>query len=95
MAPRVVNTSELLWSDRSIISFFNAESATSPCLALGTPQDWRAFRNNNMCCERLIGQIKTCLVNKKIKDSLDSQTNEELKRVDENIKGYVNSGFYI
>ena len=47
---RELNLDELLSSNRPISDFFTAESALSPCLRVGSTEDWRKFRNNNQCC---------------------------------------------
>lgn len=94
LAAREPNTTQLLWSNRPISAFFNATSATSPCLTAGEPEDWRSFRNNNMVCERLIGQTKKCITDKKIKDSSDDQSDEQIRVTDERIRGYINHAFY-
>ena len=73
LAPREVDTSVLLWSNRPLKAFFSLESSTSPCVTSGTPEDWRSFKNNQQPCERLIGYIKTCLLEKRIRDSSDNQ----------------------
>jgi len=62
LAARSPNTKALLWSDRPLVAFLNATTATSPCLTRGSKADWMAFRNNNTCCERLIGRMKDVLV---------------------------------
>ena len=62
---REPNIDQCLWSNRPITAFMNATSASSPCLTRGSPEDWKSFKNNNMACERLIGQMKYCILNKK------------------------------
>ena len=54
-------TKALLWSIRRVLAFVDALSAISPWLTRGTLEDWTAFSNNKVCCERLIGRIKDVL----------------------------------
>ena len=60
LAPRELEMEDLLRSNRPLSAFHTLESATSPCMVYGTKADWKAFRNNNQCCERLIGFVKKC-----------------------------------
>ena len=85
LSVRQPDTRALLWSNRPLVAFLNASSSTSPCLTTGSKEDWMAFRNNNTCCERLIGQIKEVINQKKIKDTVD---------VDKKVKGYINLAYY-
>ena len=85
---------QLLWSNRPISAFFCAASCSSPVLTRGTKEDWISFRNNNLGCERLIGQLKLCVVDKKVKDSDDEQSDELLASTDERIRGFVNHAYY-
>jgi len=80
------DTKALLWSHRPLTAFFDATSAASPCLTTGSLEDWKAFRNNNMSCERLIGQVKETINKKKVSDTHD---------VDIKLKGYINHAFYL
>ena len=91
---RDVNTRELLWSNRQLPAFFNGISASSPALTVGTFQDWRSFQNNNMSCERLINQLKGCILAKKIVDSNDADTDEKIAAIDKRIRAYVNYSYY-
>jgi len=79
------NTKALLWSNRPLSAFLDATSATSPCLTIGSKEDWDAFKNNNTSCERLIGQIKETITSKKIRDT---------ENVDQKVKGYINHAYY-
>ena len=88
------DTLDLLWSNCPLASFFSSASATSPCLTLGTPEDWKSFRNNNMSCERLIRQITVCIVEKRVKDCTDKQSDSERKSIDDKIRGYISHAFY-
>lgn len=66
LSVREPDVEHLLWTNRPVKSFLNASSASSPCLTRGSTADWRAFKNNNMPCERLIGQMKYCILKKKL-----------------------------
>jgi len=59
------NIEELLWSERPLSAFLTNESSTFPCLTVGSREDWLSFRNNNIMVERLIGQIRNCVLDKK------------------------------
>ena len=84
----------LLWSNRPISAFFGPESAASPFLNVGSKEVWKSFRNSNLSCERLIGYIKNCIVNKNLRDSQDQQSDEELKVFDQRVLEFINHGYY-
>ena len=94
LSVREPDVEHLLWTNRPVKSFLNASSASSPCLTRGSTADWRAFKNNNMPCERLIGQMKYCILKKKFIDSQDYFSDDELSRTDKRIREYVNYAFY-
>ena len=85
---------ELLWSNEPINSFFCQATLQSPCLIRGTTEDWQAFKNNNMSCERLVGWTKNCIQNKNVCDSSDDSSNEQIAAVDERIRGFINCTYY-
>ena len=89
LAPRDTNIEENSWSNKPLISFFSAESASSPCLTSGTPEDWRSFQNNNLHCERLVGYVKSVVLDKKVKDSFDHQCDDKISSIDIKIRNYV------
>ena len=80
------DTKTLLWSNCSLAAFLNATSAASPCMTTGRKENWVAYQNNNMACERLIGQVKETINKKKIRDTTN---------VDHKIKGYIKHAFYL
>ena len=47
-----------MWSNRPLLAFLDAWSATSSCLTIGKLKDWKAFHSNNVCCERQIVLLK-------------------------------------
>ena len=47
-----------------------------------------------MCCERLIGQIKNCLKQKKIKESDDYENDDDIRNTDSSVKGLISLAFY-
>ena len=42
-----------------------------------------------MANERLIGNITQCLKQRKVKDSQDSMNDEQMKKIDDEIRAYV------
>ena len=63
-------------------------------ITVGSREDWLSFRNNNMMVERLIGQVRNCVLDKKVQDSDDSMSNSVLCDIDERIKAYVTSAYH-
>ena len=57
-------------------------------MTTGRKEDWVAFQNNDIACERLIGQVKETTNKKKICDTTN---------VDNEIKEYtsINHAFYL
>jgi len=82
-------TQKLLLGKKKLSYFYDITSQCSPCLTMATPDVWRSFRNNQMPNERAIGMVKMCLLERKVKDSSDSETNETIHEVDERIRAYV------
>ena len=86
-----VQTKSLLWSNKPLHSFFENITQCSPCFSLADPDVWRSFKNNQMANERCIGYMKQCVLNKKVVDSNDEDTDEAIAHVDKMIRAYVTS----
>ena len=84
-----MDTKRLLWSNCLLPAFFDITSQCSPCLSLAQPKDWKAFKNNQMANERLIGNITQCLKQRKVKDSQDTMADEQMKKIDNKIRAYI------
>ena len=84
-----VQTKSLLWSNKPLRSFFENITQCSPCFSIAQPEVWKSFKNNQMANERCIGYVKQCVLNKKVVDSVDDDTDEAIAHVDKMIKGYV------
>ena len=65
------DTRALLWSNQPLSAFLNVTSAALPCLTTGSRDDWEAFKNSNISCERLIERVKETINGKKIHDTDD------------------------
>ena len=84
-----VQTKSLLWSNKPLRSFFENITQCSPCFSIAQPEVWKSFKNNQMANERCIGYVKQCVLNKKVVDSVDDDTDEAIAHVDKMIRGYV------
>ena len=57
--------------------------------SLSVPSTAKRLESFQIANERLIGNITQCLKQRKVKDSQDTMTDEQMKKIDIKIRAYV------
>ena len=84
-----VMTKEMLIGRKKLSSFYDITTQCSPCLNIADADVWRSFKNNQMPNKRAIGFMKQCMDKGKVRDSSDTQTDDEIAVIDKRLQGYV------
>ena len=83
--PESVDTEALALKRTPIKSYFSKASKQAPCVHNGNMQFWNNVDNHNRSCERFIGKMSKCLLDRKIQDS----SAPSKRKVDMRIRGYI------
>ena len=81
--PESVDTEALALKRTPIKSYFSKASKQAPCVHNGNMQFWNNVNNHNRSCERFIGKMSKCL--------LDRQNSRQFRAEQKKKSGYANS----